>query len=86
MIAAKLNIAGGSAIAPEIDLVLLDQDPLFDLPGRLPYGVDPDSPIGEQLIDAAELLEKYNKGKFTTECSRLTILSRGSVFRPRWVE
>ncbi|OLC53307.1 MAG: hypothetical protein AUH92_06200 [Acidobacteria bacterium 13_1_40CM_4_69_4] len=87
MIAAELNIAGGSAITPEIDPVLFFQDPLSELSGRLPYGVDPDSPIGQKLIDAADVLEKYNKGKFTTECSRMTTRSRSSVIRgERWVE
>jgi cysteine-rich repeat protein len=68
LIAAQLNVGSGSAITSEIDPIIAGPAALFNLAGRLPYGVDPASPTGTQLIDAAGVLERYNKGKFTPDC------------------
>jgi cysteine-rich repeat protein len=68
LIAAQLNVGSGSAITSEVDPIIAGPAALFNLAGRFPYGVDPGSPIGTQLIDAAGVLERYNKGKFTPAC------------------
>jgi cysteine-rich repeat protein len=68
MIAAKLNVARGSALTSEIVFAFVLRDPFFEFPGRLPYHVDPDSPLGEEMLSAAAVLERYNKGKFTPDC------------------
>ena len=68
LIAAQLNVGSGSPVTSEIASIIAGPSALFDLAGRLPYRVDPRSSIGEELTDAAGVLERYNKGKFTPAC------------------
>ncbi len=79
MIAAKLNVARGSAIPSEIFFIFVLRDPFFEFPGKLPYHVDPGSPAGEQMLISAGVLDQYNKGKFTPECVTRTRETRRSI-------
>jgi hypothetical protein len=69
LIAAKLNIANGSDPAP-VSATIADADSLLSgFAGRLPYHVRPSSPIGQAMISDAEMLDSYNNGQLTPDCS-----------------
>jgi YVTN family beta-propeller protein len=68
LIAAKLNIANGSNPAP-IRSAIADADKLlsqfFD---KLPYNVETSSAIGQQMVNDANVLDRYNNGDLTPDC------------------
>jgi len=62
LIAAELNIASGidnSAIASTVDAARVW---LAHRGGKLPYGVNPGSPEGQQAVRLADVLDQYNNG------------------------
>jgi hypothetical protein len=69
LIAAKLNIANGSDPAP-ISSTIADADSLLSMfSGKLPYNVDPSTPIGQKMVRKAHRLDRYNNGLLTPGCS-----------------
>src|SRR5262249_3006081 len=70
LIAAKLNIANGSAPAP-VSPTIADTDSLLSQFGttRLPYSVKTSSPIGQQMVHDANALDSYNNGELTPNCT-----------------
>jgi hypothetical protein len=68
LIAAKLNIANGSNSAP-ISSTIADADNLLSqFPGKLPYNVRTFSAIGQQMVNKANVLDRYNNGDLTPDC------------------
>jgi len=68
LIAAKLNIANGSNPAP-IRSAIADADKLLSqFFGKLPYNVGTSSDIGQQMVNDAEVLDRYNNGDLTPDC------------------
>jgi YVTN family beta-propeller protein len=69
LIAAKLNIANGADPTP-ISATIADADRLLSgFPGKLPYGVPTSSATGQAMVDDASVLETYNNGELTAECT-----------------
>ena len=70
LIAAKLNIANGSDPTP-ISSTIADADSLLSMfSGKLPYNVDPSTPIGQRMVTDARTLDRYNSRLLTPGCSR----------------
>jgi YVTN family beta-propeller protein len=68
LIAAKLNIANGSNPAP-IRSAIADADKLLSqFFGKLPYNVGTSSAIGQQMVNDANVLDRYNNGDLTPDC------------------
>ena len=68
LIAAKLNVANGSA-AGSIAATISDADELLaPFPGALPYHVRSSSPEGQAMVALAEALDEYNNGRLTDGC------------------
>ena len=68
LIAAKLNMANGSNPAP-IASTIADADNLLSgFAGKLPYHVNPTSPIGRAMLSDANVLAQYNSGALTPAC------------------
>jgi YVTN family beta-propeller protein len=68
LIAAKLNIANGSNPNP-IRSTIADADKLLSqFFGKLPYNVETSSAIGQQMVNDATVLDRYNNGALTPEC------------------
>jgi len=69
LIAAKLNIANGSDPAP-VSATITDADSLLSQFGnlRLPYNVKSSSAIGQQMVNDANVLDRYNEGDLTPDC------------------
>jgi hypothetical protein len=68
LIAAKLNIANGSNPAP-ISSAIADADKLLSqFFGKLPYNVSTSSAIGQQMVNDANVLDRYNNGDLTPSC------------------
>ena len=69
LIAAKLNIANGSTPAP-ISSTIADADNLLSqFPGKLPYNVRTSAAIGQQMVNDANVLDRYNNGDLTSNCT-----------------
>jgi hypothetical protein len=69
LIAAKLNIANGSNPTP-INATITEADRLLNgFTGKLPYHVRPSSVTGKAMVDAATLLQSYNNGEMTPNCT-----------------
>ena len=69
LIAAKLNIANGSDPTP-INATMTDADSLLSQFGnlQLPYNVQTSSAIGQQMVNDANVLDRYNNGDLTPDC------------------
>jgi len=67
LIAAKLNIANGSDPTP-IAATIATADGLLD-GCMLPCNVKPSSPLGMQMTAAAAILDQYNNGLLTPDCT-----------------
>src|SRR5262245_10962516 len=68
LITAKLNIANGSNPAP-IRSAIADADKLLSqFSGKLPYNVGTSSDIGQQMVNDANVLDRYNNGDLTPNC------------------
>lgn len=69
LITAKLNVAKGldsSVIAG----VIAQGDAIFaTYSGRLPYNVPPSDSVGQTLVNLSTILESYNQGQLTVNCS-----------------
>jgi hypothetical protein len=69
LIAAKLNLANGADPTP-ISATIADADRLLSgFTGKLPYHVPPSSATGQAMVDDATVLESYNNGELTPECT-----------------
>lgn len=69
LIAAKLNIANGSDPAP-ISSTIANADSLLSAyAGKLPYSVKTSSAAGKAMVNAANMLERYNNGLLTPVCN-----------------
>jgi YVTN family beta-propeller protein len=70
LIAAKLNIAHGSNPA-SVSSTIADADALLSqFSGKLPYTVSTSSAIGQQMVNDAKVLDRYNNGNVTPVCQR----------------
>jgi YVTN family beta-propeller protein len=70
LIAARLNIANGSNPGP-ISRTIADADALLSqFSGKLPYNVSTSSAIGQQMVNDANALDRYNHGNVTPVCQR----------------
>ena len=79
LIAATLNILNGSDPSP-ISTAFLDANTLLSgFPGKLPYSVDPSSPIGQAMINDASILNAYNSGRLTACCFKTKIVKFGAA-------
>ena len=69
LIAAKLNIADGSNPA-SVSTTITDANNLLSQFGtnRLPYSVTTSSAIGQQMVNDANVLDRYNNGDLTPDC------------------
>jgi hypothetical protein len=69
LIAAKLNIANGSNPTP-ISTTIADADRLLSgFTGKLPFHVRPSSGTGQAMVDTATVLQSYNNGELTSNCT-----------------
>ena len=69
LIATKLNIAYGSDPTP-VSATITDADSLLSqFPNKLPYKVRPSSSTGQQMVGDATVLDSYNTGHLTPDCS-----------------
>lgn len=68
LIAAKLNVANGSDLAPVAARINTADGLLSGFSGKLPYNVKPSSASGKLLTAAAALLESYNLLQLTPNC------------------
>jgi hypothetical protein len=69
LIAAKLNIANGSDPTPVNDTIIDADHLLSGFTGKLPYGVRPSSSIGQAMVHDANVLDSYNNGELTPNCT-----------------
>jgi len=69
LIAARLNLANGANPTP-ISSTIADADSLLSgFTGQLPYHVRPSSATGPPMVDDATVLERYNNGELTPNCT-----------------
>lgn len=69
LIAAKLNIANGSDPAP-ISVTITHADSLLSgFTGKLPYKVKTSSTTGQAMVNDASVLDSYNNGQLTPNCT-----------------
>ena len=65
LISAKLSIANGSPPDP-VNAAIAGADALLStFSGKLPYGVHPDTVMGQAMVDYADILDQYNNGELT---------------------
>jgi len=70
LIAAKLNVANGSDASP-ISSVIAESDAILGgFVGKLPHRVSPSSESGGRMVAAASVLDDYNNGVLTPDCTR----------------
>lgn len=61
LIASELNVIAGLTASEQEMQAIADADELLGkFPGRLPFFVDPQSPVGQEMMYLAEVLRKYN--------------------------
>lgn len=69
LIAARLNLANGSSPTP-VSTTIADADRLLgSLAGKLPYRVKPSSSIGQRMVNDAAVLDGFNNGESTPDCT-----------------
>jgi hypothetical protein len=69
LISAKLDIANGSDPTP-VTAAIADADKLLSgFSGKLPYHVKPSSTIGQAMVHDATVLESYDNGDLTPNCT-----------------
>lgn len=68
-IAAKLNLASGSAAAPISSTITHADGILSNFAGKLPYKVKSSSAAGQQMTADAGVLDNYNNGLLTPVCA-----------------
>jgi hypothetical protein len=69
LIAALLNIAGGSDPTPVAATIAAADALLCTFGGKLPYNVKPSSAVGQQMTVLATTLDQYNSGLLTPDCT-----------------
>ena len=67
LIAAKLNIANGTATPPPVPDSIVAAD-LTIGNNRIPMNVRPNSPLGKRMVNNAGFLDTYNNGFLTAAC------------------
>src|SRR5439155_16049117 len=70
LIVAKLNIANGSNPAPVASTIADADNLLSGFAGKLPYHVNPTSPIGSAMLGDTNVLAQYNSGALTPACGQ----------------
>jgi hypothetical protein len=68
LIAALLNIANGTDPTP-VQSTIADAQNLIGS-GFIPENIAPSSPVGQQMVGDAKILDDYNNGRLTTGCAR----------------
>ena len=69
LLAAKLNIAAGADPTPVSAALLTADSLLAQFAGKLPYNVAPSSAEGQAMVNVAGLLDSFNSGQLTPNCS-----------------
>jgi hypothetical protein len=69
LIAAKLNLANGTEETP-VESVIASADTLIGA-SNLPMGVKSRTALGRSMTQQSSLLDSYNNGKLTSDCSTL---------------
>jgi hypothetical protein len=69
LIAAKLNLANGSSPGPISTTIATADHLLSGFTGKLPYHVRPSSSIGQAMVSDATVLDSYNSGELTPDCT-----------------
>jgi hypothetical protein len=73
-IAAFLNVWRGAVLRPEIAQALVQSEQLllqwFFAPGMTNSKIDASSPVGQAMVNLANLLTAYNEGRLTSGCAR----------------
>ena len=67
LIAALLNIANGTDPSP-VSATILDANTLLGA-GPIPEGIKPSSPLGQEMVNDAAILENFNQGNVTQVCA-----------------
>jgi hypothetical protein len=70
LIPALLNVANGSNPEPIRSLLADASEWLSGLEGKLPFYIVPSSTLGQQMTAAAKVLEQFNQGLFTSDCTQ----------------
>lgn len=69
LVAAKLNVAAG-ADPTQASTAILEADRLLgQVPGKLPYNIDPSSANGQAMVNIAAALDAYNNGLLIPNCA-----------------
>jgi len=69
LIAAKLNVANGSD-PTSVSAIIANADSLRSgFVGKLPYYVQPSSATGQAMVNDATVLDSYNHGDLTLDCT-----------------
>ena len=69
LIAAKLNVANGSD-PTSVSAIIANADSLRSgFAGKLPYYVQPSSATGQAMVNDATVLDSYNHGDLTLDCT-----------------
>ena len=68
LIAARLNVAGGSNPAPVAASLTRADTLLASFQSRLPYSIAPNTPLGADMTATARILEDYNAGRLPGSC------------------
>jgi hypothetical protein len=69
LIAAKLNIAAGADTTPVSSTITHADSLLSGFSGKLPYHVAPSSSMGQMMVSDGNMLDNYNNGRLTPNCS-----------------
>jgi VCBS repeat protein len=66
LVAASLNIANGTDPTP-VAATIADANALLGA-GPIPENINPSSPLGQQMVNDAAILDNYNNGNVTQAC------------------
>jgi uncharacterized delta-60 repeat protein len=69
LIASKLNVANGSDATPVASVIAHADGLLAGFAGKLPYKVKSSSTLGQQMTSDAAVLNNYNNGLLTPNCT-----------------
>jgi hypothetical protein len=77
--AAKLNLLNGSEATLANDLIIQSDTLLATYPNKLPFAVNPSSAQGQLMVNLASVLESYNNGQLTLNCTPVATLTPTST-------
>ena len=74
LIPAKLNIAAGAVAPASVTTAIANGDALIGS-SIIPMRKKPNTPLGQQMVAVATVLENFNNGAMTTRCGALRLAS-----------